>query len=179
VIIIRQPAIAINDRRDNCLANMSINYLVERHFSRETIVEDVVRLARSTRTGRVIDMVICCHGNPGVLYLGEGFNTSQTTLFARWRGLVDRIYIRACNLAEIRQTGQNQGDGNRFCISMARSVACTIIASTELQLTRTSTYAGGLPYGLLDNYEGLVMWYGPQGQVLPQSRRGPSSRNDD
>lgn len=172
MITIQQPAIAINDSRDFAFANMWKKYAACGNTPRETIINDVARIARSARGGTVKNIVFCCHGSPGFLQLGQGFDRSHSGLFSAWAGLVEKIWIRACNFAQIQlPNSTTTGDGNIFCSEIARNARCFVTASTELQYTNRTT---ALPFGRLDCFEGLVMNYGPAGNALPSSRHYPS-----
>src|SRR5262249_7952883 len=125
---------------------------------------------------------------PGFLQLGEGIGAADTDLFRAWRGLVDKIWLRACLVARIvgpstasegdgafiSALGMN-GDGHRFCSNLAKAAQCYLVVGTELQASRYSQTAP-LPYGQLDTYEGLVLSYHPDG-AIGWSHRYPSVYN--
>ena len=58
-----------------------------------------------------------------------------------------------------------------FCCEIAKAAECYVVASTELQVIGVNRV---LPYGHLDTYEGLVLSYGPGGNVT-WSHRYPST----
>lgn len=57
-------------------------------------------------------------------------------------------------------------DGNRFCSAFAMATRAHVVASTELQWSHGRT----LPFGQLDGFEGLVLSYGPAGNISWQTR---------
>ena len=95
--------------------------------------------------------------------MGQGFDRSHVGVFRPWRGLVDKIWFRACSVARIRTAGATTtGDGNLFCSGVAQAAQCYVVASTETQVAISNRV---LPYGTLDSFEGLVLSYGPRGNV--------------
>lgn len=162
MITIEQPAMALDDVRDFSLAQMWNTWNIQPTDTREQIIHGTATVARGASGGKLKNIVVCCHGSPGYLQLGQGFDRSHASLFTHWAGLVDKIWIRACNFAFIQSPrAPNSGDGNLFCSAMAQAAQCYVVASTETQYTASSS----LPYGKLDGYEGLVLSYGPQGDV--------------
>jgi hypothetical protein len=171
MITIHQPAIAVNDTRDFGLAQMWNTYKVQPHFTRSEITSNLRHVARSAPGGRVKSIVICCHGNPGSLQLGEGFDRSNAGAFGRLAGMVEIIWIRACRFAAIDSpNSETAGDGNLFCSEIARNARCYVFASSADQMTD----ARFLPFGKLDNFEGAVFQYGPQGNVIGTPQLLPS-----
>ncbi len=166
-----QPTIALNDERLASHAQMWKNRLVKATDSSEEIINSTAQLARSAPKGKVTNITIRCHGNAGYLQLGEGFTRKNTYLFARWKGLVENIWITACEVASIKESG----NGHLFCYEMANYANCNVIAPTEVQAMRHKV----LPFGEVDVYEGYVLVYGPppKGGVIDGFRL-PSYRGD-
>ena len=161
MITIPPTHVALNDPRAPAFARMRFSYYVGRTESREAVVARVVRAAKLFPARRIDNVVVSCHGNPGSLELGEGFQTHHAALFRAWRGLVSRVWLRACRVA------RNDAFGHSLASGMARAAGCYVIASTELQ---TEVGARVLPYGELDTFEGLVVCFNPVGGVTWQSR---------
>ncbi len=115
------------------------------------------------------NLILNCHGSPGHLSLGQGIGQADIYVFRGIGSLVEKIWIRACCVAG--RNDQNQRLGNDFCSGLARSARCYVVASTELQIEYTHRF---LPYGQLDSFEGLVLTYGPNGN-LSLSQRFPST----
>jgi len=80
--------------------------------------------------------------------------------------LVENIYLRACLVARIDGPG-SMTDGNLFCSAMAKNARCNVIVSTAIQQQRSFKTSEGaaLPFGMLDEFEGTVLFYGPGGNV--------------
>lgn len=178
MINLSPPHAVLNDPRAPVFVQMRTTFVVSRTGSREYILDLIANAAESARGGRLQNVVINCHGNPGHLELGQGFHSHHAGLFRRWRGKVSKVWLRACRVA------QRDAFGYSLVRGIARAAECHVVASTELQ-----TEVGGrrLPYGQLDTFEGLVMCFGPSGQVSWQRRnrstyvdhRGQWTRNPD
>jgi hypothetical protein len=147
-------------------------------------IDWVATVARGAAGGKLKHLVLSCHGLPGYLYLGEGFNRSHIPMFAAWRGLIDKIWLPDCLVALIPDaTTQSQlnrdypglgpSDGNVFCSDLAKQVQCSVVASTETQCEYPTTY----PPDQMTSFEGLVLSYGPEGNVT-WSHRNPSTWYD-
>ena len=126
------------------------------------------------------------NGGPGYLQLGEGIGLADVGLFRAWRGLVDKVWIRACLVGRIvgpdtPSQGDGafisalslNGDGHRFCSELAQALRCYLVVGTELQVSSRYSATNPVPFGQLDSYEGLVLSYNPGG-VIDWSRRYPS-----
>ena len=87
-------------------------------------------------------------------------------LVVNGKPLVETIYLRSCFVARIDGPG-SMSDGNLFCCEIARNAKCTVIASTAYQAQRSFKKSQGasLPFGMLDEFEGTVLFYGPEGNV--------------
>jgi len=162
VITIESPSVSLNDERAPVRTVLDYDHWFDAESKRDKIIHRVVE--HHAKLGVIRNLVICAHGLPGSLQLGEGFNTVDAPLFSRWQGKVKKIWFRACLVAR----------RDRFGHSMAREIArhaqCWVVASTELQTDNR----GRLPYGQLDTYEGLVLSFGPDGRIH-WSHRYPST----
>lgn len=164
MIEIEQPAMAVNDVRDLTPAQMWNTWYVQPTDTRKRILDWVAHVARySTAAGKLNNLVLCCHGAPGSLELGEGFDKNHTPLFAAWAGLIETIWIRACQFTYFPKPGtQALGAGGLFCSEIAQYARCQVIASMD------ALYIGQqkpLSYGELDGFEGLTLSYAPDGTV--------------
>jgi hypothetical protein len=107
-----QPTIALNDERLDSHAQMWQTQLIKANDSPEFIINTVAQAARSAPNGKVVNITIRCHGAPGYLQLGQGFDKSHTHLFGAWKGLVENIWITACEVAAMKhQSADNNGNG--------------------------------------------------------------------
>ena len=185
---LEQPAMAVNDPR---VSVGKAQDLFTRRFQmwdtwdiragepRQDILNRVAAVARKAPGGRLRHLVLNCRTLPAYLQLGEGFDRSHLPLFEAWRGLIDKIWIPDCEVAQIPDAvlqerldrdhpGLNTGNGNLFCSGLAKTVYSYVVAPTELQNDTTSTY----PAGEMPGFKGLVLSYGPDGYVTC-SRKSP------
>lgn len=135
--------------------------------NRQHIIDWVANVARGATGGKLKNLVLSCHGAPAYLQLGEGFGSTHIALFAGWRGLIEKIWLPNCSVAFI---GSGGSDGNVFCSNLAKQVRCYVVASTE---TQCEVFAN-VPYDQMTSFEGLVLCYGPKGNVT-WSSRNPST----
>ena len=172
MITLESPHMGLNDARAPATVQMWNTWKVSAAESRQHIIGWVASVARGAPDGKLKNVVFSCHGNASYLQMGEGFDRRHTVLFQQWAGLVEKIWFRACLVANIQTPGGPAiGDGNLFCSEVAKAADCYVVASTELQVE----YSGRiLPYGQLDTFEGLVLSYGPAGGVT-WSHRYPST----
>ncbi|MGQ0540280.1 MAG: hypothetical protein ACT4O9_00350 [Blastocatellia bacterium] len=161
---LEQPSMALNDNRVPA-RTMAINRAVTPDEGISSILGAVVDAAKGTPEGKLKNLVINCHGTPGELQLGVGVTKSLTDRFKMLapgnNPLVGTIYIVACLVARIDGPG-SYTDGNLFCSAIAKNAKCQVVASTAEQ-----TIGGPpTPWGHLDRFEGTVLVYGPEGNVL-------------
>src|SRR5438128_3425457 len=142
---------------------------VDNNSTREHIVEWVAIVARGAAGGKLKNLVISCHGLPGWVGIGQGFNSTHLPMFSAWAGLVQNIWFVAClvaatpNAAYQQQLNTNYpgfgtGDGTAFCSRLAQTTHAYVVAPTEEQRNR-----GGYTLGQLPAYEGLLKCFNPQG----------------
>ena len=185
MIILEQPSMALNDERHGHLTvRMWNTWNVRQTDTSDHIIDWVAAVAGKATGGKLKNVVFSCHGAPGSVQMGGGFTRANVTSFARWAGKVEKIWFRACNVALISAAG-GSADGNLFCSEVARHAQCYVVASTETQWTRPTTmeaiFSGGhhtLPFGKLDTFEGLVLSYGPGGNVTWEHRYDSNSESN-
>lgn len=133
------------------------------------IAEWIRRVAATAPGRRLANVVISCHGAPGFIGLGAGIGPADIPLFARLvegdTPMVSKFWFRCCQVARIATPGASS-DGNTFCSAFARTTRAYVVASTESQWSHPRT----LPFGKLDGFEGLVLSYGPDGNVSWNTR---------
>ena len=167
---IEQPSMALNDTRSTTTVNMQFTRTVTPDEGVSSILQAVVAAAKGTPERKLKNLIFECHGSPGELHMGAGITRDLTNRFSMLvvdgKPLVDTIYLRACEVARISGPGSS-GDGNLFCCSIAKNAKCIVIASTALQQQRSfkKSQGNGLPYGMLDEFEGTLVFYGPEGNV--------------
>jgi hypothetical protein len=167
---LEQPSMALNDTRLDVVVQMSINKTIQPSEGVSEILAHVVNGAKMAPGGRLKNLVINCHGDPGELHMGVGITRDLTDRFIMLapggKPLVDTIYLRSCKVARIDKPG-SPSDGNLFCSEIAKNANCLVIASTAPKTTGfINSYAGPLPYCSLDLFEGTTLHYGPEGNVL-------------
>jgi hypothetical protein len=191
MFLLRQPSMAINDHRKVGSNQARLRYNMWETWDLNNdgmpvmdIVARINRVAASATGGRLENLVINCHGFPGFLQVGAGISTRDIPLFRDLQGKIGTLYIQACLVAriitahEIRERipvirnevpeNTHVDDGNMFSSMLARTLGCVLVVPTSIQWF----YGVDLPFGTVDEYEGLVLWYGPNGSVI-QSVRYP------
>jgi len=165
MIDLAQPSMALNDERLHSAANMQYGMAIAPKDRAEEIIEWIAEVGRMS--GKLRNVVFSCHGAPGYMQMGTGFDINNVSLFSRLRGRVEKIWLRGCETALAPGNAPGaRGDGNAFCSRMAREACCDVVAATEVQVSKV----GRLPFGKLDTFEGLVLNYGPAGTVTWSQR---------
>ncbi|MGH7783442.1 MAG: hypothetical protein ACREO5_06350 [Candidatus Binatia bacterium] len=173
MITLEGPHMGLNDRRSWSKVQMWNTCSVAETESREHIIEHVANIAGRAPGGKLKNLVFSCHGSAGYVQMGQAFDRSHASMFRAWTGLVEKIWFHCCSVARITTPNSPSfGDGNLFCSEVARAAGCYVVASTETQVGATGRV---LPYGRLDTFEGLVLVYGPNGGVMPNANRHPST----
>jgi hypothetical protein len=154
MIDIEQPAMALNASDCPPPMLMSNTWEVKSNYRRTGIISWVADVARGAPGGKLKNVVICSHANPGHLLLGEGFKRAHTHLFKAWKNLVEMVYLQGCAIAS--------GEGYSFCSEIAVYANCYVVASTRIQeIDRTS-----MPFGKIDVFEGMTITFGPNGKAV-------------
>jgi hypothetical protein len=150
----------LNDLRlDGNRFQLEETWDVRLNETRTHMVEWVAKKAKDK--GKLKNLVLHCHGEPAYLKLGEGFSLQNLGSFSPWRGLVEKIWLSACQVARIPNLPSYRDNGNSFCAYMAKIVGCYVVAPTETQCNEIKTY----PIDCIPSYEGLVLCYGPNGNI--------------
>jgi hypothetical protein len=92
--------------------------------------------------------------------MGTGIKRSDIPQFEKLAPHVDEIWFIACRAAYIDTPG-GAGDGNLLMSGIAKAAQARVKASTATQVG-----AIWLPRGYIDDWEGNVLTYGPQGDVI-------------
>jgi len=111
-------------------------------------------------------LVLNSHGYPGYLGLGTGLYAANVGAFSALKGKVVRIYIVACDIAGFRKNESHTGylDGPGFCRLLAQTTGALVIAPTAKQRQSKEDRRDGIPFGYIDDYEGQVLQFSPDGQ---------------
>jgi hypothetical protein len=179
---LERPNMAVNDKRvaGGCTYRrfqMWNTWDIDATETREHIVEWVATVARGATGGKLKHLVLSSHGLPANLQLGQGFDQSHVPLFAAWAGLIEKIWLPNCLIARIPEPalkaqldhdhpGVKISDGNVFCSELAKTVHCYVVAATEDQCETPAD----VPTDMMTSFEGLVLSYGPEGNITWSSR---------
>ncbi|RJF89342.1 hypothetical protein D3874_22160 [Oleomonas cavernae] len=192
MIDIKAPHMGLNDERAPVRVQMWNTWEVSKDENVEKIVGWTAQVAKGAPGGKLKELVISCHGAPAYLQLGKGVSTSDLGLFASWKGLVEKIWVRACLVGRIvGPDTASQGDGafikalgftgngDTFLRRLAKETGAYVVAGTELQSSNAYSRTTPCPFGKLDQFEGLVLSYPPDGGAANWSKRYPSVYNAD
>jgi hypothetical protein len=91
--------------------------------------------------------------------IGTGIRRSDIPVFEAFRPHVDEVWFIACRAAHISNAG-GDGDGNVLMSGIAKAAQAKVKASTAPQVGDL-----WLPSGYIDDWEGTVLTYGPEGNV--------------
>lgn len=179
---LERPSMAVNDPRVSAGKHLRRFRLwntwdISEHESRAHIIEWVEHVARTAPGGKLKHLVLSCHGLPGYLQLGEGFNRDHLKLFDAWKGRIEKLWLPNCLVAQIpskeqmkeysaHYPGWGVSDGNLFCSELAKRIQCYVVAATEIQAETFSD----IPPDSMTSFEGLVLSYGPAGNITWQGR---------
>ncbi|TXL69955.1 hypothetical protein FHP25_36745 [Vineibacter terrae] len=190
MITIKSPHMGLNDARAPVRVRMWNTWEVSATDTKRHIIDWTATVARGAPGGKLSEIVISCHGAPAYLQLGEGFGAADADLFRGWRGLVDKIWIRACLVGRIvgpETAGQGDGafitalgmtgNGDTFIRAVAAAAQAYVVVGTELQSSGKYTRDAPCPFGQLDQYEGLVLSYPSDGGPANWTHRYPSVYN--
>jgi hypothetical protein len=170
MIKMRQPHMALNaEDVPGCKYKMWNTWDVAKTETPQHIMDWTANVAGGTSIGYLRSLIINCHGYYGTgsdgkevggfgLSLGTGILRVDTPKFAALAPTVSSIWITACGTARI--SGSPDGDGNAFCSEIARAANAYVIAATTHQVGDL-----WLPYGYIDDFEGLVVRYNPKGEI--------------
>lgn len=110
--------------------------------------------------GKLKDLVINCHGGPGKLYLGrQGISIQDVEHFRVLNGLVERVFLDACNVAE---PGKGIDNGLEFCSRLAKTIGCLLFAPMHLQ----AGVAADMPKHFIEGFEGIVHIFDGSGRII-------------
>jgi hypothetical protein len=172
MITLEQPSMALNSTDISWSEILMWNtWKVDGKQTREHIVEWVATVARGAKGGKLKNLVINCHGLPGWVGIGQGFNSGHLGMFSAWTGLVQNIWFVACLVArtpdgtyqsqlDTTYPGYGTSDGSVFCSRLAKTANAYVVAPTEEQRNR-----GGYAIGQLPAYEGLLKCFNMQGGI--------------
>jgi uncharacterized protein DUF4347 len=160
MVYLNSPHAALNDSRTNIMLSMDYTIKVARGDTPDDIID---RFLDTTRRERLVaDLVFNCHGRGGRLQMGTGITIAEVRAFRALRDKVQKIWFYACSPAR-------GVAGHQFCSAVARNARAYVVASTEPQVETVAQVSSGLN-GCLDTFEGLVLIYGPDGNIVRRRR---------
>ena len=171
-IKVEQPAMALNSADvPGAKYEMWNTWTVDPKDNSDKIAGWIAKVATGAPGGRLRFVLWNCHGfyaggklkTGGYgLKMGTGIYRADIRKFKALQGLVDNIWITACGAARISPADwKGDGDGNVFCSDLAKASGAYVVAAT--------THQDGdliLRKNYIDNFEGLVLQYGPMGNVV-------------
>lgn len=138
---------------------------VPKSTSVDHIVDWVATVAKGAPGGKLETLIFNAHGKPGKISIGQGITRNHVTKFSALSGLVARIWIVACRVAQINGAGSIT-DGNYFCYRLAQESGAYVKASTAKQKGPPDLLVTDfIPYGYIDSWEGTVYRWNPKGEL--------------
>lgn len=126
-------------------------------------VSKMILLAVSNTNGDFLEnVVINCHGSPGMLHTGKdtSIEIGQLGAFNFVKNMIGTIWIVACQIA-----GHSIGrSGNAFCSQLAKTAGCNVVGSDVSQWVNPGYYLRFFPKNFIDNYEGNVYRWDSSGK---------------
>src|SRR5262249_42312409 len=102
---LERPNMAINDPRCNTRYQMWNTWNIQATEPREHLLGWTGVVANGAPGGKLKNLVIHCHGSPGAMALGQGFDRSNVEMFSTLRGKVNVIWLHVCLVARIGTPG--------------------------------------------------------------------------
>lgn len=164
------PHMALNGHNAKGAAGYQMwnTWNVPKSKSVKEIVEWVAEVARSASGGYLETLVINCHGRAGKISIGQGiriYNVAEFNVLKK-EGLVNRIWVKACEVARIEKAG-TKTDGNYLCYRLAQESGAYVKASKNRQwISPDFPLIDEYPYGFVDDWEGTVYTWNPQGAII-------------
>jgi hypothetical protein len=134
----------------------------------ENMIARIRKTALEIQGGRLKTLIFNSHGSPGVIHIGQGIRLQDLHHF-EWlkkddkTGLIDEIWIVACQVAGIQGEVTGGASGDEFCKSMAKTTLSDVKAGVKNQ------YGSGrisIPPGTIDNWNGNPRIYFSNGVIF-------------
>lgn len=174
MISITPPHAALNDPRQHKRYRMQYSYIVGETEDVDSMAQRLVHAASLTQEGVLRNVVICAHGRPDFVQLGAGLTPRNVADFSPIQGKVRKIWLTSCRTASTTTPGRS------LPARLAIAARCQVVAATETQVSARRR-GWSAPYERISTYEGLVLTFGPRGNIIRQVRypsmwREPSGR---
>jgi len=174
MITIPQPSMALNASDvPGAKYKMWNTWEVPETETPDHILRWSAQVASVATGGYLRALIINCHGYYGFnaqgrlvggfgMKLGTGIHRSDTSKFSVLRGKVSGILISACGVARVAKHGvSGDGDGEAFCREIAQYSGAHVFAGTTHQVGDL-----WLPFGKIDDFEGVIVGYSPRGERI-------------
>jgi hypothetical protein len=162
MIYISQPALALHSCDvPGFRYQMTTTWLLPKGASAANVVYWIsYSVDRSTEL-ELKNVVINCHGSPGLLFVGgttsPAVGTKDIGLFGALRTKdIGTLWLVSCMVA----TG---GNGEQFCSLLAKTTGCDVVAANDTQFVERRYVRGNCPFGTIDDFEGAAYRFSPSG----------------
>ncbi|WP_295434362.1 hypothetical protein [uncultured Thiodictyon sp.] len=161
------PNMALNDVALDAAAapRMFNTRIVQKGDEPFWLLTNVKLIAGGAPGGKIRGLVIHCHGVVSSaggafsgLSLGTGISIDDLKHFTIIRGVVERIYIDACQAAA-------GSSGQRFCKKMAKAAEAVVYAADTDQKTSVADYQFLFKGGVIDGFEGQIWRFDKEGNA--------------
>lgn len=127
------------------------------------VISHILTAVSNTSDLKLKNVVINCHGSPGVVHLGEKtyIRLSDVGLFNLVKGYIETLWITGCQV----------GSGSNFCSQLAVTAQCSVVAADVLQYINPGYYLRLFPQNCIDEFEGTAYKWDSNGKKSVFSRR--------
>lgn len=127
------------------------------------VINYILSAVSNTSELKLENVVINCHGSPGVIYLGEKtyIRLQDVGLFNMVKGYIGTLWITGCQV----------GSGQNFCSRLAVTTNCNVVAADVLQYINPGYYLRLFPQNCIDEFEGTAYQWDAAGKKSVFSRR--------
>lgn len=135
--------------------DMFNSWKVAQSESVDHMLDWIATVAKGAPNGKLATLIFNSHGQPGKILIGQGIDLNSLKSFSKLKGLVLQIWIIACTVSK------GSGFGRIFCGDMAKASGAYVTAAVRNQSTgQTAKF----PYGMVDEWEGEVYMFNPDGE---------------
>jgi hypothetical protein len=145
------------------LYKMQITWNMPKGMYAENVVNWIEVALGQTPEQRLNHVVINCHGDPGVLYVGG--ELSVVTLNVGTVGCFGRLGTKEIGTIWLTACRAARGfKGEWFCSEMAKLVGCDVVAATDAQFVEDKFYQTKNQYAQISELEGTAYRFSPSGK---------------
>jgi len=127
------------------------------------VINYILTAVSNTPALKIENVVINCHGSPGVVHLGDKtyIRLHDVGLFNMVKSYIGTIWITGCQV----------GSGSNFCSQLAITTQCSVVAADVLQFINPGYYMRLFPKNCIDEFEGTAYKWNEKGEKSVFSRR--------